>query len=54
MTILLKREVSREKRDDFEFDAIGNMVDMVAVVAFELMGDAVAGKDPVEFPRCRN
>jgi hypothetical protein len=37
-----EREVLGEERDDFGFDAIGDVVDVVAVVDCELMGDAVA------------
>ena len=48
---LVEGEVPREKRDNLALDAIGDVVDVVPVVDFELMGDTVAGQDAVELLR---
>ena len=42
-------EVGREKRVEFLFDAVGDVVEVVAVVDFELVGDGIAREDGVEF-----
>ena len=49
--MLVEGEVLGEQRDDFGFDAIVDVVEVVAIVGSELMGDAVAGQDFVELLR---
>ena len=48
---MVEGEVLREQGDNFGFDAIGDVVEVVAVVNPELVGDAVAGQDFVELLR---
>ena len=47
---LVEREVLGEEGDDLLFDAVGDVVEMVAVIDFRLMGNAVVGENSVELP----
>ena len=46
--MLVKGQTSRKERDNLALDAIGDVVDVVPVVDFEFMRDAVASQDAVE------
>ena len=46
--MLVEGEVLGEERDNFGFDAIADVVEVVTIVESELMGDAVVGQDFVE------
>src|SRR5579883_2589758 len=47
---MVEGEVLREEGDEFSFDAVGDVVEMIAVVDLELMRDGIAGEDRVEVP----
>lgn len=49
--LLVEGEVLGEEWNNFGFDAIRDVVEVVAVVDFELMGDAIAGQDFIELRR---